>query len=122
VNALREAGLSLVSHNGAQDVASRCSKSVVRIPTTGRSEGVGVVVDHSGLTVEGGRRVWKAQVAWVLCAGALGFAEAAFFSGLLRMPRYWFLVAYVVVTGAFLYAYFRSSGIDFGRYLRRRWI
>jgi hypothetical protein len=37
----------------------------------------------------------------------LGFAEAGLFSSVLRLPRPLFLVPYVAITGAFVFAYAR---------------
>lgn len=65
---------------------------------------------------------WRAQALWVIAAGLLGFAQTAVFSGYLQMGRPWFLIPYVVITGAFLYAYFSRGGVDFGRHLRSRWV
>jgi hypothetical protein len=68
------------------------------------------------------KNTWWSHFLWVLAAGGLAFALTAVFAGLLRLPRSWFLVPYVVVTGAFLYVYFQWSGIDLVDQFRRRWV
>jgi hypothetical protein len=39
---------------------------------------------------------WHVHLLWVVAAGVLGFATAAVFAGVLRLPRNWFLVPYTV--------------------------
>jgi hypothetical protein len=48
-------------------------------------------------------------LAWVVAAGLLGFVVAAVFSRRLHMPRSWYLIPYVISTGAFAWLYFQWS-------------
>jgi hypothetical protein len=57
----------------------------------------------------------------MLGAASLGPGVAAIFSGWLRLPRDLFLLIYVTTSGAFLYAYFRWSGISLRQALLERW-
>jgi hypothetical protein len=63
---------------------------------------------------------WIGYVAWLGSAAVLGFAVPALFSGLLEMPRNWFLVPHFAITVPFLYFYFRWIGINVGEALRHR--
>jgi hypothetical protein len=65
---------------------------------------------------------WFGYSLWVVAAGLLGFAVPAIFSGMLEMPRNWFLVPYFAIMVPFLYAYIRWTGIDIGQVIRHRWI
>jgi hypothetical protein len=60
-------------------------------------------------------------VLWIGAAAALGFAVSFIFSGLLEMPRSWFLLFYVGASAPFLIAYFRWTGVDIPRALRHHW-
>ena len=62
-----------------------------------------------------------AHLGWVLAAGLLGFATAAVFSTWLRLSRRLFLVPYLVISGVFLYGYYRWSRIDLTTLLVRNW-
>jgi hypothetical protein len=65
---------------------------------------------------------WFGYSLWVVAAGVLGFAVPAIFSGMLEMPRNWFLVPYFAIMVPFLYAYIRWTGVDIGQAIRHRWI
>jgi hypothetical protein len=65
---------------------------------------------------------WRTEALWLLAAGATGFAASALFSGLLALPRAWFVGAYVVVVAAFLATYVRAGRIDVTALLRRHWL
>ncbi len=65
---------------------------------------------------------WWLHLMWVLAAAGLGFLVAAILAGWLRLPRPWLLVPYLILAGAFLYAYFRWSGVDLGNEARRYWV
>lgn len=53
-----------------------------------------------------------AYLGWTLAACLLGFATTYLFVGMLRWSRAVFLVPYVFLVSAFLYAYFRWAGVD----------
>jgi hypothetical protein len=78
--------------------------------------------EHSETDAGPIRRGWRAQLVWMLSAGVLGFSQAGLFSGLLQIPRSWFLVPYVIITGTFLFAYVRWNGISLAYHLRHRWV
>ena len=65
---------------------------------------------------------WWMHLLWVLVAGAIGFGITAVFAGWLKLKRAWLVLAYVLLAGAFLYAYFRWSQIDLVEELRQRWL
>jgi len=52
---------------------------------------------------------WYLYLIWVVAAGLLGFLVAAVFSRWLHLPRSWYLLPYVMVTGAFVWLYFQWS-------------
>jgi hypothetical protein len=62
------------------------------------------------------------HLAWILGAGVWAGAIAAFFAGTLHAPRSVFLLPYTALVAAFLFAYFRWSGIDLRAETRRRWM
>ena len=62
------------------------------------------------------------NLGWALAAAVLGFAIAAIFAGLLRLPRNIFLVAYLVFAAPFLYSFVRWSNLDVRELLRHNWI
>ena len=66
-------------------------------------------------------KTWYVYLLWVAAGGVLGFATAAVFAGLLRLPRALFLVPYVVLVSAFLYGYVRWGGIDVQNLFLRHW-
>ncbi len=66
-------------------------------------------------------RPWWGHVAWVLAAGVLGWVVTAVFAGWLRLPRGILVAPDPVISSAFLYAYFRWSGIRLKRHLLRHW-
>ena len=66
-------------------------------------------------------KAWYLYLLWIVAGGALGFAVAAVFAGLLRLPRALFLVPYVVLVSAFLYGYVHWSGLDVWDLVVRHW-
>jgi hypothetical protein len=66
-------------------------------------------------------RAWYMYLLWVAAGGVLGFATAAVFAGLFRLPRALFLIPYVVLVGAFLYGYARWSQVDVRDLIVRHW-
>lgn len=62
-----------------------------------------------------------AAAAWLAAALAIGFAVPAVFAGVLHWPRNWYLVAYLLVAGVLLAAYFRRMSPAPGAWLLRRW-
>ncbi|MFZ5821462.1 MAG: hypothetical protein ACOYYJ_16315 [Chloroflexota bacterium] len=66
-------------------------------------------------------KVWFAYLGWVIAAGLLGFATSAIFSGWLRLPRNIYLIPYLGLAGAFLYAYARWSELSIGNLIRHNW-
>ncbi len=59
---------------------------------------------------------------WILAAAVLGFAVAAIFAGIFRLPRNLYLVAYLVLVAPFLYAFMRWSDLKVTELLRHNWI
>jgi hypothetical protein len=51
-------------------------------------------------------------VLWILGASILGFCVSAAFSGWLNLRRRLFLIPYILLAGAFLYAFYRLNTID----------
>jgi hypothetical protein len=66
--------------------------------------------------------MWWSQLLWVAAAGLLGMAVAAAFAGVLQLPRNLYLVFYVAIIGALLYAYVRWSGADLKQEFSRYWV
>lgn len=64
---------------------------------------------------------WWAGLGWVLSAAILGAAIPAVFAGLLRLPRLVYLIPYIGLIGAFLYAYLRWSRTCWIEAIRHRW-
>jgi hypothetical protein len=60
-------------------------------------------------------------LGWIAAAALLGFAIAAVFSGLFRLPRSIYLIPYVGLTCLFLYAYLRWSGLSMTHLIRHNW-
>ncbi|MGD8626097.1 MAG: hypothetical protein PVF47_10935 [Anaerolineae bacterium] len=60
-------------------------------------------------------------LAWVLAAGLLGMVIAAIFAGWLQLARRLFLVPYIVLSTAFLYAFCRWSQIDLISLFTQNW-
>ncbi|HSJ77204.1 MAG TPA: hypothetical protein VK913_00595 [Erythrobacter sp.] len=54
----------------------------------------------------------SASVYWIAIAAAIGFAVPAVFSTWLQLERSLFLVPYVVIIGAFVAYFFRTSGVQ----------
>ncbi len=61
------------------------------------------------------------NVAWIFAAALLGFAIAAVFAGLLRLPRSIYLAVYLVLVVPFLYAFVRWSNLSIGELVRHNW-
>jgi hypothetical protein len=59
---------------------------------------------------------------WVFAAAVLGFAVAAVFAGMFRLPRNIYLIAYLVLVSPFLYAFMRWSNLSIIELLRHNWI
>jgi hypothetical protein len=66
--------------------------------------------------------LWQGYTLWIVGAAVLSFAVSFVFSGVLEIPRGWYLVAYVGVAVPFLYAYFRWTGIDIPAALKHHWL
>jgi hypothetical protein len=60
--------------------------------------------------------------AWIGAAALLGFAIAAIFAGMFRLPRSLFLVVYLALAAPFLYAFARWSNLSLGELIRHNWI
>lgn len=65
--------------------------------------------------------VWS-SVLWVLAASLLGFGISAVFSSWLKLSRRVFLIPYVVLTGVFLFWFFRVNKINLVALLAENWI
>ncbi|RIK37388.1 MAG: hypothetical protein DCC55_24485 [Chloroflexi bacterium] len=81
---------------------------------------------RSGLPVAGAsyrqaQTTWWGHLLWVVGAAVLGWAVAAFFAGVLALPRPLFLVPYVLLTSIFMFGYVRWSGIDPLAHFRHNW-
>jgi hypothetical protein len=61
------------------------------------------------------------NLGWIAAAALLGFAIAAVFAGLLRLPRSIYLIPYVLLASLFFYAFVRSSGISLVNLIRHNW-
>ncbi len=66
-------------------------------------------------------KAWYLHPLWIIAGGVLGFAIAAVFAGLFRLPRALFLIPYVVLVSAFLYSYTRWSEVDVWGLILRHW-
>ena len=62
-----------------------------------------------------------AYALWIAGAGVLSFLISASFAGILQWPRPLFLVPYVTLTLAFLYAYTRWSHLNLRQAALRNW-
>jgi hypothetical protein len=67
-------------------------------------------------------KVWYVYLGWVVAAAVLGFALSSVFAGVLRLPRNFYLIPYIGITGLFLYGYVRWSGISIGEIIRHNWV
>ena len=65
---------------------------------------------------------WWMHLIWILAAGAIGFGITAVSAGWLKLKRSWVVLIYLLVAGAFLFAYFGWSDIDLVKELRQRWL
>ena len=61
------------------------------------------------------------SLVWIFAAAVLGFAISALFSGWLKLSRRIFLIPYVILSGAFLYAYGTWSQIDINKLIADNW-
>jgi hypothetical protein len=59
---------------------------------------------------------------WIAAAALLGFAIAAAFAGVFRLPRSIYLIPYVTLAGLFFYAYIRWSGSSVSGLIRHHWV
>jgi hypothetical protein len=59
------------------------------------------------------------QVVWLLAAAGVGYTSSALFSGVLRLPRPWFIATHALVTSVFLVGYLWSNRIGVHQLLRR---
>jgi hypothetical protein len=66
--------------------------------------------------------MWQGYALWIGAAAVLSFAVSFVFSGLLEIPRSWYLLAYVGAIVPFLVAYFRWTGIDIPAALKHHWL
>jgi hypothetical protein len=64
---------------------------------------------------------WQTQLIWLLVAVVGGLAIPAVFAGRLELDRNWFLIPYVLLAGAFVTVYLRSSDVTLGDLLRKNW-
>jgi len=64
---------------------------------------------------------WWMHLLWVLGAGIVGFSVTAVCAGWLKLERGQLVLAYALIAGAFLAAYFRWSQIDLVEELRQGW-
>ena len=62
------------------------------------------------------------NLVWILAAAVLGFAVAAIFAGLLRLPRSIYLLVYLVLAAPFIYAFMRWSNVSWLEMLDRNWV
>ena len=62
------------------------------------------------------------HVAWLLAAAVVGFGTSALFSGVLRLPRPWFVGVYLMIASGFLHAYVRCCTIDLQQLFRSHWL
>jgi hypothetical protein len=62
------------------------------------------------------------SVLWILTASLLGFGISAVFSNWLKLSRRVFLIPYIVLTGAFLFWFFRANEIDLPARLTENWV
>ncbi len=67
-------------------------------------------------------RPWTTYLLWVAAAAVLGFAIAEIFAGLLHLPRSIYLVPYIGLVSAFVYAFVRWSRISVSEILRHNWV
>jgi hypothetical protein len=65
---------------------------------------------------------WYTYFGWIVAAGLLGFATSFIFAGLLHLPRRIFLIPYVILSGLFLYSFFRWSGTPLKDLIRHNWV
>lgn len=65
---------------------------------------------------------WWMHLLWVFAAGVVGLGITAVCAGWLKLERGWLVLAYALIAGAFLTAYFSWSHIDPVAELRRHWL
>jgi hypothetical protein len=64
----------------------------------------------------------RRPLVWVLSAAVVGAGIPATFAGCLRLPWALYLLPYVGLTGAFLYAWGRWGRVHLGERIARWWI
>lgn len=67
-------------------------------------------------------KVFALNLGWIATAALLGFAIAAIFAGIFRLPRSLYLVIYLALAAPFLYAFVRWSHLSIGEIIRHNWI
>lgn len=67
----------------------------------------------------GGRA--RSEALWLAAAGATGFAVSLFGAGLLGLPRPWFVLAHLLVSGTVVAGYFRHAEIGPAALAARPW-
>lgn len=67
-------------------------------------------------------KVWYVYLGWIVAAGLLGFALSMIFAGVLRLPRNLYLIPYIGISGLFLYAYIRWSGVNVIELILHNWV
>jgi hypothetical protein len=68
------------------------------------------------------QRAWWEYLLWIPAAALVGFALAAIFVSVLQLSRRIFLIPYVALTGLFLYAFLRWSGISLTELFQQNWV
>jgi len=61
------------------------------------------------------------SIFWILSAGLLGFAIAAVFAGLLRLPRNYYLLVYIPIVAAFFVLFIATNNINLIELLLHNW-
>lgn len=67
-------------------------------------------------------KAFAINISWIIGAALLGFAIAAIFAGMLRLPRSLYLVIYLALAAPFIYAFARWSNLSVGSLIRNNWI
>lgn len=65
---------------------------------------------------------WWQHLLWIGGAIVVGYGVAALFSGMATFARPLFVLAHTLISGGFVFAYFRWSQVDLWAILRRRWL
>lgn len=61
------------------------------------------------------------SIFWILSAALLGFAIAAVFAGLLRLPRNYYLLVYIPIVAAFSILFLATNNINLKELLAHNW-